>query len=98
MPVAYGTGRPRRLRRPTPLNRLGWRGLTLERVGYDGPGDGRGGVPVWGCDRDHADDLVRQVRADDARGPTPGRLVGCRRDGGRVGKVAAVAPEVTVTV
>jgi hypothetical protein len=78
-------------------------GLTLERVGYDGPGDGRGGVPVWAVTVTtlmtlSASDLVRQVRADDARGPTPGRLVGCRRDGGPVGKVAAVAPEVTGTV
>jgi hypothetical protein len=65
----------------------------LERVGHDGPGDGRGCVPVWRSDRDHDDDRVGQVRVDDAGGPAPCRLAGCRRERGRVGTAAAGAPD-----
>ena len=68
-------------------------GLTFQRVGYDGPGDGHGCIPVWRSDRDNADDLVSQVRADDARGPAPRRLAGGHREGGRVGKAAAITPD-----
>jgi hypothetical protein len=68
-------------------------GLAPECVGYDGPGYGRGGVPVWRSDRDHADDLVGQVRADEARGSAPRCLVGRRNERGRVGKVVATASD-----
>jgi len=61
-------------------------GLLPERVGDDGAGDGHGCVPPWRIDGDHADDGVGGVRADDAGGPAPGRLAGCRREGYRVRK------------
>jgi hypothetical protein len=39
----------------------GRQGLTLERIGCDGPGDGHGCMPAGRTDRDHADDLAGQV-------------------------------------
>jgi hypothetical protein len=43
---------------------VGEQDLALERIGYDGPGDRHGYVPVGRGDRDHADDLVSQVRSN----------------------------------
>ena len=65
----------------------------LQRIGYDGPGDGHGCIPVRRSDRDNADDLVSQMSTDDARGPALCRLVGCHCERGRIGKAAAIAPD-----
>lgn len=40
--------------------------LVLQRVGYDGAGDGHGRVPTGRMDGDNADDLVSVMRGDDA--------------------------------
>jgi hypothetical protein len=70
----------------------GWaRGLLLERVGDDGAGGCRSFVPTGRIDGAHADDGAGGVRADDARGPAPCRLAGCRCEGYRVRELAALA-------
>jgi hypothetical protein len=70
----------------------GGQGRPLERVGYDGPGDRHGCLAAGRSDHDNADDLVSQVRADDARGPAL-CCPAAAASPGRAGKGTAIAPD-----
>jgi len=72
--------------------RAGWPGRGLERTGDGGPGGGPGCRPAGRADRARADDLAGRAGAEDARRPAPRRPAGCRRERGRAGTGAALAP------
>jgi hypothetical protein len=67
-------------------------------VRYDGAGDGHGCVSAWRIDHDNADDPVSRMRAYDAGAPAQCRLVGCHREGNRIGKLAVSRATVMVTL